>query len=208
MIEVVALYEGKESDNPLLEPLHALGPLTKDSKVTPWSQASEGLGWGWSNFSNQKGLVSILRFPVGAKRFSYTAMKEIYDRFAAVTVANPGYGYSFVVWEAYSTQAVKAVPDEATAVADRADDMLVAAIMVYQQNAELNAPTEAIGKEFRQMLVNGNADGELHAYINYANGDESLEEVYGHQAWRLEKLRRLKKQYDPENKFGYYSPIV
>ena len=44
--------------------------------------------------------------------------------------------------------------------------------------------------------------------VNYANGDETLEEMYGHEGWRLEKLRRLKKEWDPENRFGFYAPIL
>lgn len=45
-------------------------------------------------------------------------------------------------------------------------------------------------------------------YVNYAAGHESLESMYGYEPWRLEKLRALKAQYDPLNKFAYYNPIV
>ena len=45
-------------------------------------------------------------------------------------------------------------------------------------------------------------------YINYAAGDEPLESIYGYEPWRLEKLRSLKAQYDPDNKFRYYNPII
>lgn len=64
------------------------------------------------------------------------------------------------------------------------------------------------GEELRQILLKGSGETELRAYINYAHGDEKLEEIYGHDAWRLEKLRRLKREYDPKNRFGFYAPIV
>ncbi len=35
---------------------------------------------------------------------------------------------------------------------------------------------------------------ELHAYVNYAHGDENLQEVYGHQSWRLQRLRAMKRR--------------
>lgn len=51
---------------------------------------------------------------------------------------------------------------------------------------------------------------QYHAYVNYARGDESMEEMYGYEDWRLEKLRGLKKQYryDPHGRFNFYAPIV
>ena len=45
-------------------------------------------------------------------------------------------------------------------------------------------------------------------YLNYAFGDESLESMYVHEPWRLEKLRALKAQYDPHNRLAYYNPII
>lgn len=47
----------------------------------------------------------------------------------------------------------------------------------------------------------------MHSYVNYAHGDESLQEMYGFESWRLEKLRALKTLWDPEGKFGFYAPI-
>jgi FAD/FMN-containing dehydrogenase len=86
--------------------------------------------------------------------------------------------------------------------------MLVAAMIIYPPGAEMDAQAEGFGSGVREMLLKGSGEDQLHAYVNYAHGDESLEEVYGHQAWRLEKLRQVKRQYDPENRFGFYSPIV
>lgn len=59
----------------------------------------------------------------------------------------------------------------------------------------------------RQALVEGSGEGRLNAYVNYAFGDETLPEMYGHESWRLEKLSRLKKQYDPLGRFNFYAPI-
>jgi hypothetical protein len=45
-------------------------------------------------------------------------------------------------------------------------------------------------------------------YVNYGLGTESLESTYGYEPWRLEKLLNLKAEYDPQNKFRYYVPLV
>ncbi len=47
-----------------------------------------------------------------------------------------------------------------------------------------------------------------NAYSNYANGDETLEQIYGHESWRLEKLRRLKREWDPNGSFRFFNPIT
>jgi hypothetical protein len=44
-------------------------------------------------------------------------------------------------------------------------------------------------------------------YVNYATGDEPLQAKYGYEQWRLERLRTLKAQWDPEGRFSHYHPI-
>jgi FAD/FMN-containing dehydrogenase len=43
------------------------------------------------------------------------------------------------------------------------------------------------------------------SYINFAHGDESLEDIYGES---LPRLRELKKKWDPENRFNQWFAIV
>lgn len=59
----------------------------------------------------------------------------------------------------------------------------------------------------RDSIVQGTESKQLNAYINYAFGDESLEALYGYEPWRLQRLRGLKKQYDPDNRFAFYGGI-
>lgn len=48
----------------------------------------------------------------------------------------------------------------------------------------------------------------MTTYVNYAFGDEPLEQMYGYEPWRLAKLRALKAVYDPKGMFNYYNPFV
>jgi FAD/FMN-containing dehydrogenase len=41
-------------------------------------------------------------------------------------------------------------------------------------------------------------------YINFAHGDEPLEEIYGDS---LPRLRKLKHKWDPENRFNQWFNI-
>lgn len=65
----------------------------------------------------------------------------------------------------------------------------------------------AAGKEIRKVLVEGSGSRQLHAYVNYAFGDETLPEMYGHEPWRVAKLKELKQKFDPTGKFNFYAPI-
>ena len=65
----------------------------------------------------------------------------------------------------------------------------------------------AATREMRSALVDGSGTEVLSAYVNYAFGDETLAEVYGHEPWKVRKLQRLKARYDPEGAFNFYMPI-
>jgi hypothetical protein len=59
----------------------------------------------------------------------------------------------------------------------------------------------AFGNSLRQTLHDASGSNELHVYINYAHGDESLQEVYEYEPWRVSRLKALKGKYDPEDNF-------
>lgn len=43
--------------------------------------------------------------------------------------------------------------------------------------------------------------------MNFASGDEELEDMYGNKE-RVERLKALKKKWDPTGVFNGYNPIV
>lgn len=44
-----------------------------------------------------------------------------------------------------------------------------------------------------------------YSYINYANGDETLDTVYGGNVARLQKIKRT---YDPFGRFDQFFPLL
>ncbi|KAI4266485.1 MAG: hypothetical protein L6R38_008709 [Xanthoria sp. 2 TBL-2021] len=64
------------------------------------------------------------------------------------------------------------------------------------------------GRKARELFLEGARPMRFHAYSNYANGDETLEQLYGYESWRLEKLRRLKRKWDPNGSFRFFNPIT
>lgn len=54
----------------------------------------------------------------------------------------------------------------------------------------------------------GDPNRLVETYINHASSLETLEEHYGHESWRIERLQRLVARYDLNNRFRYYDPII
>ncbi|KAK4113175.1 FAD-binding domain-containing protein [Canariomyces notabilis] len=145
--------------------------------------------------------------PVYLKSYSITAMRKVHDIFTDITSRYPSIASdSTVLIEGYSQQAVTSVPANSTAKPFRDYPLLLAPLLSYRDPSYSNDMIAA-SREVRRVLVEGSGEGRLNAYVNYASGDESLPELYGHEPWRLEKLRRLKAKYDPQGRFNFYAPI-
>lgn len=160
--------------------------------------------------ASQKIGLSYIRFPVNVQNYNIKAQREACDMFARVTKDNPEFTNSFFMFEGYSLDAVKAIPDESTAFPHRQDNIIIVPVVVYANNSadpELDAKAFAFGEKLRQIIWSASGQSELHAYVNYANGGEKPEQCYGYEPWRLQKLAALKKKYDPQGKFKFYAPV-
>jgi hypothetical protein len=65
--------------------------------------------------------------------------------------------------------------------------------------------------KWKQRWISTSGYGRLQQYMNYGHGTSILdppEALYGYEPWRLQKLRKLKQVYDPENCFRWYQPFV
>jgi hypothetical protein len=154
--------------------------------------------------------TSSVRFPVSTINYPISAME---DAMSTLAHLEPELSGSAIVFEAYSLHGVQSVPAASTAFPDRESGLLIAPIMLWNASAVDPAETTAfverasgIGRKMRDGIVK-EFGGKLHAYVNYANGDEGVEAMYGYESWRLEKLSKLKGEYDPLRRFGWYAPI-
>lgn len=74
-------------------------------------------------------------------------------------------------------------------------------------NSTLDSYAIAFGDNLRKALHKADGSAEMHTYVNYAHGDEKLQELYGYEAWRVSRLESLKSKYDPKGHFSFYAPI-
>ncbi|UQC79355.1 uncharacterized protein CLUP02_04834 [Colletotrichum lupini] len=150
-----------------------------------------------------------LRYPIGLKTYDLPAVRKVFDDIADMSNRNPEFAGSFFLLEGYSTHGVKAVDEKSSAFPHRDDDILITSYIMYKPNASLDALAQEYGEKLRgHLLAASHEPDRLTAYVNYAHGIESLEAIYGWDEWRLEKLRGLKKKWDPQNRMRFYNPIV
>jgi hypothetical protein len=147
---------------------------------------------------------NALQYPTILSSYNTTALRSVYNTFASL----PSWlNNSVLLTEGYSANAVANIPSNSTAYAHRAHPLLLSPVFAWSAGVGNYTEATQYAEEMRSALVQGSGE-KLHAYVNYAHGDEFVGAVYGYEQWRLEKLRSLKRTWDPENKFQFYVPIV
>ncbi|KAI0125392.1 FAD-dependent oxygenase [Xylariales sp. AK1849] len=200
-------YQGANTVPPrYTAPLLAIGPVVAAANVTDYPGLALIDGTTIDSAVCQQHNAVNMMFPISIRSYNVQAQRAAFDAFNAFT-ADTTFINSAVLLEGYSTQAVKAVRSEDTAFPHRADNFLITPVVSYTVNSTLDSKATAFGDSFRQALHEADGNAELHAYVNYAHGDETLQEMYGYDAWRVARLRSLKEKYDPKTQFGFYAPI-
>jgi hypothetical protein len=107
--------------------------------------------------------------------------------------------------EDWATKRSIEIPDESTAFPHR--DVTCHILL----SGESDDPTleDMISEWYRkesEKLIAKSGFGEEKVYVSYAQGDERQEALYG--ARKLEKLRKLKREWDPQEIFSWNNPII
>ncbi|KAK4170742.1 hypothetical protein QBC36DRAFT_124146 [Triangularia setosa] len=207
VIQFQWIYNGPLAElKKLSNDTHALKADVYTSLEVDYPKLSSSMGYGADQYACQTdGQGHRLLRGIDVDQYDVKDLRKWYDAFAAMLIAEPAFETSFCILEGYSTQAVQAVPDNSTAYALRGERLLFAPAIFWQKgNATLD---EQAGKWSKEMYLAASGSTNKKTYVNYAHGDEPVEALYGYEPWRLEKLRKVKKQYDPQGKFGFFNPV-
>ncbi|KAK1595305.1 uncharacterized protein LY79DRAFT_511143 [Colletotrichum navitas] len=201
-------YRGSATDaKKYLDPFTEIESVYQESGDVPYPEISVAQGNDENGFICQEGRTRLTA-TAGLQVYNLTAERQIFDGFTKRVASNPklaaGGG---ILHEGYSTRAVQAQNAADSAYPFRDDHHLMLAQIVVDDPSLEPAGWEW-AKEVRDFWNDGQPTRPVNAYVNYANGFEPVEQMYGHEAWRLERLRGLKAKYDPYNRFRYYNPIV
>ncbi|KAK5675709.1 hypothetical protein LTS10_011809 [Elasticomyces elasticus] len=205
IIMFYVIYQGTTIPSQHSKPFHNLKPVSSQVNTTDLlGLAKVTLLDMTSPFCAHSNTTAVQRWPTLLKTYPISGLRSAFNKLASLP--SPFNGSAFII-EAYSLQAVQAVPEDSTAFADRRSSLLLSPFLIYPiSTQEVDEQGEQHGREMQQILANASGS-PLSAYINYASGFESQEALFGYQPWRLEKLRALKREYDPEGRFSYYAAV-
>ncbi|KAL1605077.1 hypothetical protein SLS60_004620 [Paraconiothyrium brasiliense] len=204
-------YEGTPEDLHIrAKSFLALGPLntTLTTDIT-YDKLYQALGFGKDSYSCSKNINQGIS-GVALQKWNIEGLKKAYKIFLDLT-ADPRFFDSFLLMENYGIVAVTGVDPSSTALPleERERPILTSAVVHYEGNEEATRrDAAAYIKKIKEALYERVDKDEWHAYVNYAAGDEEVEEVYGRERWRVEKLRELKWRWDPCNRLRFFAPLV
>ncbi|KAK9425003.1 hypothetical protein SUNI508_13254 [Seiridium unicorne] len=149
------------------------------------------------------------RSPIDQQQYDPQAMRKEYDSFGSAMKETPALNGSFFLSEGYSLAGVKAVPSEMTAYANRDGKFLASPVMRSSPpDTEAAQAAAKLRNELRSIFYEASGQTKLHAYVNYAFGNESKQNWYGYEQWRQDKLLAMKKKHDHQRKFSLYAPTA
>ncbi|KAL8790938.1 MAG: hypothetical protein Q9213_000363 [Squamulea squamosa] len=191
---------------PYVQPFLDLKPIIVTNATTAYKDLARETGTGLGGPICAPGRAQA-SFPVGLKEYNIEANRQVYRLYSNMVTQTPALNNSFVQFEGYALQGMKAVDPASSAYAHRDDNILVSFLTSYAPFPANHIAAAEYGRQARQIWVDGEKPRQLNVYTNYAYGDETLQQVYGYEPWRLERLRALKKKWDPKGKFNFYNPI-
>ncbi|KAF2181509.1 FAD-binding domain-containing protein [Zopfia rhizophila CBS 207.26] len=213
-ININLVYSGPEEDaTPYIQPFDALSPVWKDAKTATW----DALPWATYN-----GLNNILctpqgwaRFPIknfyaaNVKKYDIPTMRSYFNAWRAQNQKYEGEAMFSFMFESFPQQRVREKSDDATAYPWRhGSDHFLMIEAAYKNSVDEELLDNWLSKQ-QDSFIATSGYGRLQQYVNYGHGSKDPPEaLYGYDEWRLEKLRRLKKEFDPEGWFNGYQPFV
>lgn len=208
LLQYIGQEGTKAVDTKYTELFTQLQPVSVDKKSGVYVDIPSWIGDTVDSPDCQNTGAAHTRFPIELQTYNITAMRRMYDAFADGMRDNPKLTGSVVFVEGYPQQGVRAIPKESSAYALRDESITIAPTLMYMpEGPELDEKAAKLGESLRQILYESSGRKELYAYVNYAYGTETPENLYGYEEWRQKRLRSLKAKYDPEGRFNFYGPI-
>jgi fumiquinazoline A oxidase len=146
-------------------------------------------------------------FSYTAKHLHIATYEHAFKDYVQFISANPDAWRTIMFAEMLGQKAALAVDPASTAYGIREHAKIHVLGMAIYTDKKLDGAVNDWGLGMRQQLSAVSGYDKLHVYQNYAKGDEAPEAVYGYEAWRIEKLKEVKRKYDPHNHFKGFCPI-
>lgn len=205
-------YRGTaEKAEKLLAPFNVIKNAYEETGDVPYTQVAHAQGTSISDPICQHGsehstsTAFLQVYNVTAERLIFDGFKKRVAKHADLAAGTT------IMHEGYATKGVEDIDPAGSAYPFRAEHHLMLFNAIVPDSNDRDRERKAAqdwAAEVRDQWNAGQPERPVNAYVNYATGFETLQERYGHESWRVEKLRDLKAKYDPDNRFRYYNPII
>jgi fumiquinazoline A oxidase len=146
-------------------------------------------------------------YTLNLRTFDVATVRKVYSDFGNFVKVNQQAASSLLLFEIFPAKGVDAMAANSAAYPNRGKENILAIIeMIYDDDASANVADDW-AKAQRSEFEGVSGYDKLYVYQNYAHGDEPIEAIYGYEAWRLRKLKAVKKAYDPKVVFNGYHNI-
>ncbi|KAF1815559.1 putative FAD-dependent oxidase [Eremomyces bilateralis CBS 781.70] len=194
------LDEGKR----LIQPIIDLGPTLQQIDYLPWNQINTKWGFGADATVSIRNMPRTM-FSAHVKQLDLPTFEWYFAELARYWEEYPALRGSVAIIEAWGSQKMAEIPDDETAYPHR--DVKCQMIIGHQTtDPQLQPMVNKWKNEVRERFRATSGFEETKVYVNYAQGDDSQEAMYG--ARKLERLRALKRKWDPNCVFSWYNPII
>jgi hypothetical protein len=198
------LYHGTtEKGMAYAQQLLDLGPILQNVYDCPWNEIN--LKWGFgiekltSSYGGSKNMFSghIKYFDVATFEWYFSELAKLWEEYPATR------GTCLLI-EDWATKKVSEIPDDETAYPHR-DVNCHMVLLCGTEDPALASMVDEWGKRARDRFQATNGFGQAKVYVSYGQGDETQEALYGER--KLDRLRALKRKYDPQQMFSWNNPI-
>ncbi|KAL3485380.1 hypothetical protein BJX62DRAFT_39191 [Aspergillus germanicus] len=207
MVNVLVFYNGTEEEGRTrFADLLALGPVANMISMIPYSQVN-ALQNPMATYGDRKSFKGIFFNPPLSPSFAKTVLGEFTEK----VQSDPDLGASAILFEFYDMEKTNEVPRSATAFASRGttqNGIITLRWSDASKDQEHRAWARGVQERYKERLdeeEKAAGAGGVPQYINYAEpGDSVVGNIYGEN---FDRLKELKRKYDPTNVFRKMHPI-
>ncbi|CAJ2508334.1 Uu.00g133600.m01.CDS01 [Anthostomella pinea] len=199
-------YVGSQDEADLIiKPVLDLDPSYIDRRVISWprftAEAQFGLDAALCEVNKTNDIYGINTKNLDTATFT-SIFKQVGDYYAQWP---DGQGTTITL-EAFPNQASLAVPEDATAYPWRDAQYNILLQFTWEASGNtVEEPSTRLAQSIREQIASSSGYGGLTVYVNYAHGDEQIEEIYGRD--KLSRLVELKRAWDSNNAFSFNNPL-
>ncbi|KAF5602432.1 uncharacterized protein FSUBG_7739 [Fusarium subglutinans] len=195
-------YKGTETvARKHLSPILKMNLTATQMRVLPWNRLVENTFAGAAVTVCQPNTNRNL-YTLSMRNYSASTWEAVSSKLATFYARYPQARSSSLLYEFFPNQAMAAIPLDESAFPRRDTTAYINLILTSStHDNEIDDVLARFGEDIRRDVAATSGYSEITTFVNYAHGDETLEQIYG--KGKLARLAALKRIWDPNEVFSF-----